>query len=84
MTDVDDPLVTEFHDAMVGADLPGTIGVFNAACDIGIYRNIMGIPAINFGVGAKNAHSIYESIKVSDVLKLSHAIMNFLKTRAEG
>ena len=84
VTDVDDPLVTQFHDAMVSAGLPGTIGVFNAACDIGFYRNLMGVPAINFGVGDKNAHSIYESIRVSDVLKLSHAIMNFLKTRAEG
>ena len=83
VTEEDDPLVTEFHQSAVDAGLAGTIGVFNAACDIGFYRNIMGIPAINFGVGDKNAHSIYESIRVSDVLKLSHAIMNFLKIRAE-
>lgn len=82
--EADDPLVTEFQTAMQEAGLAGTLGVFNAACDIGIYSHIMGVPAINFGVGAKNAHSIYESIAVSDVLKLSHAVMRFLKTRAEG
>ena len=83
VTDVDDPLVTQFHKAMVSAGLPGDVCSFNAACDIGFYRNLMGVPAINCGVGAKNAHSIYESIKVSDILKLSHAIMEFLQIRAE-
>jgi acetylornithine deacetylase len=83
VTDINDPLVTQFHKALIAAGLPGDICVFNAACDIGFYRNIMGVPAINCGVGAKNAHSIHESIKVSDVLKLSHAIVEFLKTRSE-
>ena len=67
----------------VDADLSATIGVFNAACDIGFYRNLMGVPAINFGVGEKNAHSMHESIKVSDVLKLSHAVTNFLAIRGK-
>ncbi len=80
--EADDPLVIDFQKAMFDAGLPGTIGVFNAACDIGFYSHILGIPAINCGVGAKNAHSIHESIQVSDVLKLAHAIMNFLKDRA--
>ncbi|MFR5795528.1 MAG: hypothetical protein ACLUI3_08235 [Christensenellales bacterium] len=62
VTDVEDPLVQEFHQAAVDADLSATIGVFNAACDIGFYRNLMGVPAINFGVG-ENAHSMHESIK---------------------
>ena len=83
VTDVEDPLVQEFHQAAVDADLPATIGVFNAACDIGFYRNLMGVPAINFGVGEKNAHSMHESIKVSDVLKLSHAVTNFLAIRGK-
>ena len=55
----------------------------NAACDIGFYRNLMGVPAINFGVGEKNAHSMHESIKVSDILKLSHAVTNFLAIRGK-
>lgn len=83
-TEADDPLVTDFHNAMVEAGLPGTIGVFNAACDIGFYSHLMGVPAINAGVGAKNAHSLYESIKVSEILQMSHAIMVFLKGRAEA
>jgi acetylornithine deacetylase len=82
VTDIDDPLVTQLQKAMIEAGLPGVIRTFNAACDIGFYRNILGIPAVDIGIGAQNAHSAYESVEISDVLKLAHALARWLLIRA--
>ncbi len=81
--EADDPLTVDFRQAMIDAGYPGETGVFNAACDIGFYSRLMGAPAINVGDGTKNAHSKFESIKVSEVCHMSQAIMNFLKIRAD-
>lgn len=82
VTPLDDPLITQFKSAMVHAGFPGEVRAFNGACDIGFYTNIMGIPAINVGIGAANAHSRYESIETADIVKLAAALMHWLRLRA--
>lgn len=80
--EIDDPLVTEMQQAMKQAGMEGKTGVFNAACDIGLYAHVMGVPVVNCGTGTQNAHSMYESIKVSEVTELSHALANWLDIRS--
>ena len=82
--EADDPLTLQMQQGLIAAGLPGEIGVFNAACDIGFYSVLMGSPAINVGAGTKNAHSKFESIRVSEVVQLAHAVTSFLKIRSEA
>jgi di/tripeptidase len=82
VTDLNDPLVTDLQKAMKGAGLCGEVKTFNAACDIGFYRNMLGVPAVNVGIGGLNTHSMHECADVSDVLKLARAISDWLLLRA--
>jgi acetylornithine deacetylase len=82
VTALDDPLITDLQKAVKGAGLSGEVKTFNAACDIGFYRNMMGVPAVNVGIGGLNTHSMHECADTGDVLKLARAIADWLGLRA--
>ena len=82
VTDIDDPLIMQLHDAAVSSGLSGKVQAFNGACDIGYYRNLMGVPSANIGIGEPNAHSKHECIDISDSLRLGDTVYRWCHLRA--
>ena len=78
-TPVDDPLVTGLTEAACLSGLTPKVTGFIVSCDARLYNRVGNMPTVVFGAGSiKEAHSRGESISITEVLKASEVLVNYL------
>ena len=78
---VNDPLVTDLTEAACLSGLTPRITGFIVSCDARLYNRVGEMPTVVFGAGSiREAHSRGESISITEVLKASEVLTNYLLT----
>ena len=78
-TPVDDPLVTGLARAAEESGIPAKVTGYLVSCDARLYARVGKMPTVVFGADSiKQAHSREESISLTEVLKASEILTNFL------
>jgi acetylornithine deacetylase len=76
---VTDPLVTDLSAAVDRSGLPAKVTGFIVSCDARLYNRVGKMPTVVFGAGSiQAAHSRDESISISEILKASEVLANYL------
>ncbi len=80
-TPVNDPLVTGLAESTGLSGLTPKVTGFIASCDARLYNRVGKMPAVVFGAGSiRDAHSRGENISITEVLKASEVLVNYLIT----
>ena len=80
-TPVSDPTVTGLAEAAGLSGLTPKVTGFIVSCDGRLYNRVGNMPTVVFGAGSiRDAHSRNESISITEVLKASEILVNFLIT----
>ncbi|PIP16531.1 MAG: hypothetical protein COX46_01665, partial [bacterium (Candidatus Ratteibacteria) CG23_combo_of_CG06-09_8_20_14_all_48_7] len=78
-TPVSDPLVTGLTEAVSKSGLKPKITGYIVSCDARLYARVGKMPTVVFGAGSlKEAHSRSESLSISEALKASEVLVNYL------
>ncbi|MCX5642263.1 MAG: ArgE/DapE family deacylase [Candidatus Omnitrophica bacterium] len=80
-TPVNDPIVTDLAKAVGLSGLTPKVTGFIVSCDARLYNRVGKMPTVVFGAGSiRDAHSRGESISITEVLKASEVLTNYLIT----
>lgn len=80
-TPVGDPIVTGLAEAAGLSGLTPKVTGFIVSCDARLYNRVGKMPTVVFGAGSiRDAHSRGENISISEILKASEVLVNFLIT----
>lgn len=78
-TPANDPMVTQLTEAACLSGLKPKVTGFIVSCDARLYNRVGKMPTVVFGAGSiREAHSSGESISITEVLKASEVLINFL------